>query len=103
MPKKPKKPKKMPKQYIMPSWPIGKQVIEVTWLDHSSGNGWQDPAVTRQKNAGPLVCTSIGYVICESADTITLTHTQCGTNGDVHSGITIVKGLITGHKLLRRG
>ena len=83
-------------------WPLGRKVEEVIWLDHSSGSNWLKIEQIKE-TMSPLVCRTAGFVVAEDEQVITITHTQCGSNGDIHGGITIIKRLIVSRKLLRKG
>ncbi len=72
--------------------------VEVYWRDIVSDSRWAslDDVRTRE----PVACTTLGYLIRDTADTVTLSHTLSGDDGDY---TTIPRGCITRVVRLRSG
>ena len=71
------------------------KLIEVDWLDSSGMNGW-----THDKSEQNLRCKSIGYVLGETKQGITIA-SHFSFNGSVNSPMTIPKVAITKIRVIR--
>lgn len=67
--------------------------VEVEWLDSFSNSGW-DTLESYKKHGGPALVRSIGYVLEDTSELITLVQSKCNKNGDVADAISIPKGCV---------
>ena len=74
-----------------------KRVLAVRWNDTVCQRGWERRGVW--PHLDPVV--SVGLVIHEDADTITLASTWCLEDGDTHQRITIPRGMIRSKRVIR--
>jgi len=75
------------------SWLNGKQLVVIHWIDAASNDDWHNP---REKQEAQE-CVSVGLLLCETEDTITLTHTFGILNGkdcDTCCSLSIPKGCL---------
>ena len=71
---------------------------KIEWNDHcSSNNRWMSEQTFINSNAG-MPCTSVGKIIAEDADTLTLVGTWGGS--DCKGDQTIIKSCITSRRRL---
>ena len=88
----------MRKSAKAPAWPTTGRVDEVEWLDHCSENGWARPD---RYDHTLSRCRSVGYVVKETKDTVTLLQNQASPNS-VADTTTIAKKLIVRRRTLRK-
>ena len=74
------------------SWPISTSAVEIEWLDHSGGTGWAKPEKYQSDRLS--LCRTVGYVISEDRDQVTLMQSQDATYGNVQASMIISKRLI---------
>jgi hypothetical protein len=81
------------------SWPITK-VVEVHWFDACAKSGWDSTQEYLAHDIAPVV--SIGYLLKETKQAITLVQSQVTDWHDCSAAISIPKSWIVKMKVLRR-
>jgi hypothetical protein len=83
------------------------QLVYIEWLDSAAMHGWQALGEVRE-HATLVVIQSVGWVIHETDDAITLVahiHKDVPENGDVRLAtdpLTIPKGVIRERRVMRK-
>lgn len=77
-------------------WPLGNPV-EIVWKDHVSSGGWRRPESYDDRLA---LCRTVGYVLRETTETVTLMQSQSSSTGDVSDSTVIGKRLIVRRRRL---
>jgi len=69
--------------------------LEVAWIDSTSSNGWtqREAEIGNPKRRLSMYCVTIGYVLCEDDDALTLTMSWSG-NDYISEQMTIPKRVI---------
>lgn len=76
-------------------------LLEVDWLDSASRDCWTDIEWTRRRDdmPGGMKCRTVGYLIAEDDETITLAGSVC-VNLDAACSMQILKRCITAHRVI---
>lgn len=73
------------------------KVIEVDWIDSSSSPGWDDPTPSHPDT---MNVKSIGFLVCEDKETITMSAHLVRSKKYCHSPMTIPKVAIIKRKII---
>lgn len=80
-------------------FPLVKMEV-VDWLDHCGSSGWADLAHHQSKTAGLMRCRSVGFVLHEDKEVLTLVQNQGGNATGDHT-MSIAKRLIISRRRIR--
>ena len=76
------------------------KIVKVNWLDSNSNGGWHD--ITSAKHIRPSLCITIGYVIDEADDYITIASSLAVINDSVSDVMCIPKFAVSSIETIRR-
>lgn len=79
-----------------------KQIELVTWVDSESYNGWRPvkEALTSCKEAD-LRCCSVGFVMYEDKEKLTVVTSMTKDEGAVHTSMSIPKCAVVSRQVLK--
>ena len=74
------------------------KIVEVIWLDSGTEQGWSDAEDILREAEDGLVCSSVGYLICETDKTITIAQglgfDSPGKVGEIGEATTIIRASV---------
>lgn len=87
----------MPEQ----KWPLTGRIDEIVWVDNMGSSGWAEPRTYAEHSMS--TCKSIGYLLCEDKDTVTIVQSQDAYCNKLDNSTVILKRCIVTRKMLRKG
>lgn len=72
-------------------WPVGLDREEIVWKDHCGIEDWLPP---KEHVHGLAVNRSLGYLVAEDDEFVTICQNQSSYNGNIEHSVTIAKALI---------
>lgn len=73
------------------------KIIEIDWIDSSASLGWAEPLPSAPET---MTVKSIGFLICEDKDTLTMSAHMVQSKRYCHSPMTIPKCAIRKRKVI---